>query len=96
MNCDRRPQFGRKSDQNGAGRVRRGLGLPVRPLDAGSAGGLQARGFRMDERNFVYMFFGFAAVWAILAGYVLYIGSRERNLRRQLDRLRRMLEDREE
>jgi CcmD family protein len=50
----------------------------------------------MDERNFVFMFFGFAAVWAILAGYILFIGAREGKLRRQLDNLKRMLEDQEE
>ena len=50
----------------------------------------------MDERNFTYMFFGFAAVWAILAAYILYIGTREGKLRRQLDNLKRMLEDQEE
>jgi CcmD family protein len=50
----------------------------------------------MDERNFIFMFFGFAAVWAILAGYILYIGAREGRLARQLDNLRRMLEDHEE
>ncbi len=49
----------------------------------------------MDERNFIYMFFGFAAVWAILAGYVLYLGAREGKLRRQMDNLKRMLEDQE-
>ncbi len=41
------------------------------------------------------MFFGFAAVWAILAGYILYLGAREGKLQRQLDNLKRMLEQRE-
>ena len=49
----------------------------------------------MDERNFLFMFFGFAAAWAILAGYVLYLGAKEGSLRRQLDNLRRMVEERE-
>lgn len=49
----------------------------------------------MDERNVMFMFFGFAAAWAILAGYVVYLGTREGGLRRQLDNLKRMVEERE-
>ena len=49
----------------------------------------------MDERNFIFMFYGFAAAWAILAGYVVFLGTREGKLRRQLDNLKRMVEDRE-
>lgn len=50
----------------------------------------------MAEQNFTYMFFGFAAAWLILAGYVLSLGARERKLKRQLEHLKRMMEDREE
>jgi CcmD family protein len=49
----------------------------------------------MDERNFLFLFYGFAAVWILLAGYVLSLAAREKKLRRQLDTLKRMLEDRE-
>ena len=49
----------------------------------------------MDERNFTYMFYGFAAAWGILALYVLTIVSRERRLRSQIDQLKRMLEHKE-
>ncbi len=49
----------------------------------------------MDDRNFLFMFFGFAAAWAIVAAYVLFLGAREGKLKRQLDNLRRMVEDRE-
>mgnify|MGYP005849640217 CR=1 FL=1 len=49
----------------------------------------------MDERNFLFLFYGFAAVWVLLAGYVLSLAAREKKLRRQLDTLKRMLEDRE-
>jgi CcmD family protein len=41
------------------------------------------------------MFYGFAAAWVVLAGYVFILGARERKLRRQLESLRRMIEDRE-
>lgn len=49
----------------------------------------------MDQRNFTYMFYGFAAAWAIVAIYVLTLVSRERRLRRQVEDVKRMLEDRE-
>ena len=46
----------------------------------------------MDARNFTYMFYGFLAVWMILMIYLLLLVSRERNIRRQLDSLKNMLE----
>ena len=49
----------------------------------------------MDERNFTYMFYGLAAAWGILALYVLTLVSRESRLRRQLEGLQRMIEDKE-
>jgi CcmD family protein len=49
----------------------------------------------MDERNFIFMFYGFAAAWTILAGYVVFLGTREGKLRRQLDNLKKMVDDRE-
>ncbi|MBL8233009.1 MAG: hypothetical protein JNL98_31210 [Bryobacterales bacterium] len=49
----------------------------------------------MDQRNFLYMFYGFAAAWAILALYVLTLVARERKLRSQIETLRRMVEDKD-
>ncbi|MBM3736537.1 MAG: CcmD family protein [Acidobacteria bacterium] len=49
----------------------------------------------MDQRNFTYMFYGFAAAWVILAAYVLTLVARERRLAGQVESLKRMLEDRE-
>lgn len=48
----------------------------------------------MDERNFLYMFYGFLAAWLILAGYVAALAGRDRRLKRELENLRRLLEDR--
>ncbi len=48
----------------------------------------------MDERNFLYMFYGFLAVWLILASYVAVLAGRERRLEKELGNLRRLLEDR--
>lgn len=49
----------------------------------------------MDPRNFLYMFYGFTAAWLILVVYVVLLALRERKLRAELDRVRRMVEDSE-
>ncbi len=49
----------------------------------------------MDSRNFLFMFYGFLAAWLILVAYVVLLVSRERRIRRELDSLKHMLEDRE-
>lgn len=41
------------------------------------------------------MFYGFTVAWLIVVIYVLTIVARERRLRGELDRVRRMIEDRE-
>jgi CcmD family protein len=50
----------------------------------------------MDQRNFAYMFYGFAAAWVVIAVYVLTLVSRERRIARQVQDVRRMLEEREQ
>ena len=47
----------------------------------------------MDSRNFTFMFYGFAVAFLILLAYVLSIAMREQSLRKELDRVRRMVED---
>ena len=49
----------------------------------------------MDERNFQYMFYGFAAAWTILVVYVLSLVARESRLRREMDTIRKMISDKE-
>ena len=49
----------------------------------------------MDERNFTYMFYGFLAAWLILVAYVVSMVARERRINREMENLRRMVEDRE-
>ena len=46
----------------------------------------------MDNRNFQFMFYGFLAAWLIILAYVLLLAMRERRLRKELDRVRRMVE----
>jgi CcmD family protein len=45
----------------------------------------------MDQRNFTYMFYGFAAAWLILALYVVSLVARGRKLSDQLETLKRTL-----
>jgi CcmD family protein len=47
----------------------------------------------IDARNFTYMFYGFAAAFVILVVYVVSLALRERRLRSEIDRVRRMVED---
>ena len=47
----------------------------------------------IDARNFMYMFYGFAAAFVILVVYVVSLALRERRLRSEIDRVRRMVED---
>ena len=46
----------------------------------------------LEARNLTYMFYGFAAAFLILLGYVVSLAMRERKLRSELDRVRRMVE----
>ena len=48
----------------------------------------------MDTRNFTFMFYGFLAAWVIVLGYVISIAMRESRLRKELDRVRQMIEQR--
>jgi CcmD family protein len=47
------------------------------------------------DRNFEYMFYGFTAAWLIVIVYVISIALRERRLREELDRVKRMFEESE-
>jgi CcmD family protein len=49
----------------------------------------------MDTRNFTFMFYGFLAAWIIVLGYVISIAARESRLRKELDRVRQMIEHKE-
>lgn len=42
--------------------------------------------------NFEYLCYGLTAAWLIVALYVILLGIRESKLRRELDRVRRMVE----
>jgi len=46
----------------------------------------------IEARNFTYMFYGFAAAFLVLVVYVVSLALRERKLKREIDRVRRMVE----
>jgi hypothetical protein len=45
------------------------------------------------QRNFQGLIWGFAAAWIILMAYTLMIVFRERKIRREMERLKNMVED---
>jgi CcmD family protein len=47
------------------------------------------------DQNYTFMFYGFTAAWLVVIIYVISIALRERKLRDELDRVKRMVEDRE-
>jgi CcmD family protein len=48
------------------------------------------------ENNLPYLFGGFVIVWLGFFGYVFYLHRRERELRRELEALRREIKERQE
>ena len=49
----------------------------------------------MNPQNYTFMFYGFTVAWLIVLGYVISIALREKKLRAELDRVKRMVEERE-
>ena len=47
------------------------------------------------DSNYTYLCYGLIAAWGIIALYVVSLALREKNLRQELDRVKRMVEDRE-
>jgi len=46
----------------------------------------------MDPREFQYTFYGLLIVWLVITVYVVSLALRERRLKAELDRVRRMVE----
>jgi CcmD family protein len=47
----------------------------------------------MDERNITFMFYGLTVAWGLLAIYAVLLGLREKDLKKQLETLKRMVEE---
>ena len=46
----------------------------------------------MENRNIEFMLYGLTAAWLIVVVYVVLLSLRDRKLRKELDRVRRMVE----
>jgi CcmD family protein len=46
----------------------------------------------MNPQNSTFLFVGFTVAWLIIMVYVISIALREKKLRRELDRVKRMVE----
>jgi hypothetical protein len=51
--------------------------------------------FTADQyrNNFVFLFYGLLTAWLVLLAFVVLLAARERELQREIERLRLMLED---
>ncbi len=47
----------------------------------------------MENTNITFMVYGFAAAWLILFAYVALLAARERRLKREIESLRRIMEE---
>jgi CcmD family protein len=47
----------------------------------------------MSPQNYTFMFLGFTVAWLIIIVYVISIALREKKLRQELDRVKRMVEE---
>ena len=47
----------------------------------------------MSSQNSLFLFLGFTVAWLIVIGYVISIALREKNLRQELDRVKKMVEE---
>ncbi|HTC31853.1 MAG TPA: CcmD family protein [Bryobacteraceae bacterium] len=50
----------------------------------------------MSPQNYNFMFYGFSVAWLIVIVYVVSIALREKKLRQELDRVKRMVEEGEQ
>jgi CcmD family protein len=50
----------------------------------------------MSPQNYNFMFYGFTVAWLIVIVYVISIALREKKLREELDRVKRMVEQGEQ
>ncbi len=59
---------------------------------------LQTSGFTPEQyqNNFAYLFYGLLTAWLVLLAFVGLLAARERDLRRELNRLRAMLGEKDE
>jgi len=47
----------------------------------------------VEARNFAFLFYGLAAAWLIVIGYIFYLVQRDRKLTKELVRLKNLMGD---
>ncbi len=45
-----------------------------------------------EVRNLSYLFYGYTVIWVLLVGYIYSLTRREKNLRDQIDELKKEIE----
>jgi CcmD family protein len=45
----------------------------------------------IETRNFLFLFYGLAAAWLLLGGYVVYLVRRESRIQKSLENLRSLV-----
>ncbi len=46
-----------------------------------------------EIRNLSYLFYGYTVIWVIILGYIYTLSRREKNLRDQVDELKKIVEE---
>jgi CcmD family protein len=49
-----------------------------------------------EIRNLAYLFYGYTVVWVIVLGYMYSLSRREKNLRDEVEELKRLLESKDD
>ena len=45
------------------------------------------------EQHFPFLFWAYNIIWALIAGYLLMLGLRQRRIKREIDRLKESLKE---
>jgi len=46
-----------------------------------------------EIRNLSFLFYGYSVIWVIIVGYIFWLTRREKNLRDEIDELKKMIND---
>ncbi len=48
------------------------------------------------EKHFPFLFWAYNIIWILIAGYLIYLGLRQRRIQKEIDQLRRQVSRQEE
>ena len=46
-----------------------------------------------EIRNLSFLFYGYSVIWVIIVGYIFWLTRREKNLRDEIEELRKQVEE---